>query len=591
MNNLLFKVKNMIFNKVKISIVPLEQKYEKVKLVQPNIIYNRFDIKYNNEFEVLEVKYKNKIQYISIHLHDNKECYVGIYMTELEQCVFDAIISYVKKIYKKKIKNIHITQSLIKNNQLTKKMHWLLDLPCSIEEYYKKFSSKSRYNIKRELKKLQEAFDIKFEYYNKNEIDNNIIKRFFEFKKETEDSVYYNTDKNGIDKMLSNFYNITDVYVIKINGVIEAIIFYSITDNKDLYCENMAYNKKYASYNIGKVLYFYSIEKLIERKFKRLYLGGGDYSYKKQSKAIKSETMSGDISTSKIKFLEKIFSCKNTNNRKVITFLGIKIKLKRKDKNFSKYKLFRYFFIKSNIKGSGNKIKSYYRNKWHNIKLKYPNSEFWIKGSNNIIKFHFKTKKLPSGLDLTINGSNNIIDIYDSSFDNTYIQIYRDKNTLEIKKQTYQTIRGAHIYVSYGGSMFIGEDCELGNGGLELAVAGDHIEKHKLIIGNNTHIAKDTIIRTSDGQSLIDPETMLPTNPPEDVIIGNHVWIMSRCIILKGSYIPDGCAVAACSFVNKKFNEENLLLCGTPAKIVRKNIRWEGPYGKYMEKLEKKDVL
>ena len=100
-------------------------------------------------------------------------------------------------------------------------------------------------------------------------------------------------------------------------------------------------------------------------------------------------------------------------------------------------------------------------------------------------------------------------------------------------------------------------------------------------------IPKDTIIRTSDGQSLIDPETMLPTDPPEDVIIGNNVWIMSRCIILKGSYIPDGCAVAASSLVNKKFEEENVLLLGTPAKIFRRNIRWGEPYGKYMEQFDK----
>ena len=110
-----------------------------------------------------------------------------------------------------------------------------------------------------------------------------------------------------------------------------------------------------------------------------------------------------------------------------------------------------------------------------------------------------------------------------------------------------------------------------------------------MVIGDNTHIARDVIIRTSDGQSLIDPETMLPTNPPEDVIIGNHVWIMSRCIILKGTHLPDGCAVAANSLVNKKFNEENLLICGTPAKIMRHNIRWGSPYGKYLEKFYKEN--
>ncbi|MBQ9235366.1 MAG: hypothetical protein IJ184_02755 [Alphaproteobacteria bacterium] len=97
----------MMFNKVKISIVPSDQKYEKVKLVQPNIIYNRFDIKYNGDFELLRVEYEKAVQYIAIHIHSDKKCYIGIYMTDLQQCVFDAIISFIKRKYGKKINKIH----------------------------------------------------------------------------------------------------------------------------------------------------------------------------------------------------------------------------------------------------------------------------------------------------------------------------------------------------------------------------------------------------------------------------------------------------------------------------------------------------
>ena len=573
---------------IKISIVPVEEKYEKVKLVQPNIIYNRFDIKYNGDFEVLKIEYKKCIQYVAIHIHSNKKCYIGIYMTELEQCVFDKMISFITKKYGKKINKIHVTQGLIKNSNLENKMHWLLNLPDTVEEYWAQFSSQTRHVRRKRLSRMQNEYDVSFEHYEKHQINEQLITLFFKLKSQTEDDVCYNTNEEGVTLFLSDFYHITDVYVIKINDKIEAMQLCSVTDKNDVYFENLTYNKEFSNYGLGMMAYYYAIEQLIERGYKRIYLGGGDYSYKKDSKAVKSETMSGDIILQKTEpIIKKIFNCRNSKNHKIIIFLGVKIKLRRKEKSFSKIKLFRCFFIKSNIKGKGNKIRSYYRNKWHNINLKYISSNFWIKGNNNIVKFHFKTKKLPKGLDLTINGSNNVIDIYKSAFKNTYIQIYRDKNTLEIKEQTFQTVSGAHIYVSYGGSMFIGKDCELGNGGLELAVAGDYIEKHKMIIGNNTHIAKDTIIRTSDGQSLIDPETMLPTDPPEDVIIGNNVWIMSRCIILKGSYIPDGCAVAASSLVNKKFEEENVLLLGTPAKIFRRNIRWGAPYGKYMEQFDK----
>ena len=575
-----------MFNKIKISLVPKEEKFEKVKLVQPNMIYNRFDIKYNGCFEVLEIEYKNKLQYIAIHINDKNICYIGIYMTELEQIVFDKILKFLTKNFKN-IKHIHITQGLIDHPELSQKMHWLLELPNSIEEYNSQFSSRTRYNRRSKLKKLEENYDVEFLKISKNEINENLIKTFINFKQQTEKDVYYDLSQAGIKKLLSCFYNITDAVVMKINSKIEAIVLYSITSNKDVYQENLAYNKEFSGYYIGILTYYYGIEKLIESGYKRLYLGGGDYDYKKNSKAIQSLTKSGNIIPSTLpKNLKRIFDCKNTKTHKVITILGIKIKIRIKKQKFIKIPIIGKYFLFGKINGNKNKILTIYNDKEHKIRFKHPNTTFQIKGNNNVIKFHFKTNGFPEGLDLTINGSNNKIDIYKSKFKDTYIQIYRNDNRLVIKEQNLQTIKDAYIYVSYGGSMFIGKNCELGNGGLQLAVAGDYIEKHKLVIGDNTHIARDVIIRTSDGQSLIDPETMLPTDPPQDVIIGNHVWIMSRCILLKGSYLADGCAVAANSLVNKKFEEENLLICGTPAKIIKHNIRWGSPYGKYMENLE-----
>ena len=95
------------------------------------------------------------------------------------------------------------------------------------------------------------------------------------------------------------------------------------------------------------------------------------------------------------------------------------------------------------------------------------------------------------------------------------------------------------------------------------------------------------IIRASDGHTLIDKNTGIPINPPKNIIIGNNVWIASRCTILKGAVIPDGSMVAACALVNKKFDNENIILAGIPAKIIKENILWDfNTYGVCMIKLE-----
>lgn len=220
------------------------------------------------------------------------------------------------------------------------------------------------------------------------------------------------------------------------------------------------------------------------------------------------------------------------------------------------------------------------------------------------IKFNFKKKNInkviftvngkekkhcsiPRGLKLELNGKNNIV-IIDKSikFSNAQITINGDDNILSVKS-TPEPIKDVIIFVEDGSEVYIDENASIGQGNFYLVANGNYKEKHKIVIGKNFRAARDTIIRTSDGHSLIDPETNLAINEPKDIIIGDNVWVMSRCMIAKGAKIPDGSAVAAYSFVNKPFEEKNILLAGIPAKILKHNIRWNiSSYGSYMRSME-----
>ncbi len=60
----------------------------------------------------------------------------------------------------------------------------------------------------------------------------------------------------------------------------------------------------------------------------------------------------------------------------------------------------------------------------------------------------------------------------------------------------------------------------------------------------------------------------------EAISIGSHVWVGSGCKFLRGAKVADGSIVAANSLVNKAFTEPNVLLAGTPAKIVKRDVKW-----------------
>lgn len=222
--------------------------------------------------------------------------------------------------------------------------------------------------------------------------------------------------------------------------------------------------------------------------------------------------------------------------------------------------------MRLNIKGDNNKIV-------FTGKVEKPCSlKVVIKGSNNEIVIG--DIKNPSTLKISINGVQNSVNIEGSiSFKSSEVEISGSENVFSIKSPL-RIVKNCYFCLSGLAEVHIGKDCGL-NMGLYAIVNNNYKNKHKLVIGDGVFIGKDVIIRTSDGHSILDPESGRPINEPEDVIIGDNVWIGARNMILKGASIPSHSIVGAQSVVNKKFEEEHVLLAGSPARIVRKGVYWD----------------
>lgn len=89
-------------------------------------------------------------------------------------------------------------------------------------------------------------------------------------------------------------------------------------------------------------------------------------------------------------------------------------------------------------------------------------------------------------------------------------------------------------------------------------------------IGEDVAISHNVTIMDSDAHELI-IDGYKKTKP---VHIGNHVWIGSGAMILKGVRIGDGAVVAAGSIVTKNV-PNNSLVAGVPAKIIKEDITWK----------------
>jgi acetyltransferase-like isoleucine patch superfamily enzyme len=91
--------------------------------------------------------------------------------------------------------------------------------------------------------------------------------------------------------------------------------------------------------------------------------------------------------------------------------------------------------------------------------------------------------------------------------------------------------------------------------------------KKHVKIGSHCAISWDVSIMDTDYHRIGD------ANPTRPTIIGDHVWIGNKSIILKGVTIGTGAVVAAGSVVTRDV-PAHTLVAGVPAVPIKQNIRW-----------------
>ncbi len=212
------------------------------------------------------------------------------------------------------------------------------------------------------------------------------------------------------------------------------------------------------------------------------------------------------------------------------------------------------------------------------------NSKNKINGINNEIIFIKDGQPVEnceiSGLNITINGNNNRVKIFlPSNFVNSFIIIEGDNNSFTLNPTRHRIIRHTTFGLEGGSQIHIGSGLSSYKDINIVAKNGKNI-----FIGDECMFAREIMIRNNDGHIILDRETGEVLNKPEDIVIENNVWIGMRSVILKGSLVKSGSVIGAMSLVNKKFDEENILIAGVPAKKIRSNIEWRREdYAMYMK--------
>ena len=176
-----------------------------------------------------------------------------------------------------------------------------------------------------------------------------------------------------------------------------------------------------------------------------------------------------------------------------------------------------------------------------------------------------------SGLKVEFNGKNSQITIYEPfCFENSYCKL---GNNCEISvAQNNSVTRNLSISTRQNNKIVIGKNFSCNGCTMEV-----HDEANTTIkIGDDCLFSYGIILRPSDGHTIYDIGSGKILNQPCDgITIGNHVWVGMSAKFLKDSGVGNNTVVGADSLVTRKFDEENVVVGGVPAKVLKRGINWD----------------
>lgn len=179
-----------------------------------------------------------------------------------------------------------------------------------------------------------------------------------------------------------------------------------------------------------------------------------------------------------------------------------------------------------------------------------------ILGENNRVPYQ------PAGCEIQICGNNNLVDIHPS-------------------------------VISWGGVISIGDratpvhNCVVKIGKNSSAVQADFSlfeDGSRILVGENCLLSWGVYVWATDRHAVYAQDSKRLVNRGTEVVIEDHVWVGMNALILKNSRISKNSVVGAHAVVSKKIEEENCVIAGNPARVVKRGINWSAARPKNFEK-------
>lgn len=280
---------------------------KKLDCISPNFIYNRIDL-FSDNFILFHKVDSNPDFYIEAQLFSD-HALLGAWMMDMKKEELEEISALIFSEYPTvkyiKFYNTKLDIPESPNN------HFEVNLPKTYEELEERLTPKSKRNMARKQRLLCKEFgNSSFTEYQNPDIPDELIETYFDFKKKT-----HHIDYNLSAKEYIKRYHVTNAYTLAYGQQPVAIVL-TCEQCPIAYLENLTYNIAFASYSPGDISYDFMLKSLVQKGISSIFLGGGDYRYKKRYDSIETAVSDGIIYRSKL--IELKYKCIDFYNKHLL---------------------------------------------------------------------------------------------------------------------------------------------------------------------------------------------------------------------------------------------------------------------------------
>ena len=257
-----------------------------ISQINPDFIYNRFDLFCDNYIVLLAERGQEK-HIFEARIFD-KYAELGVWKMRIS----NALLKEISKFFFGMYPNIGYTKFFFCNTDGKYKdvKHFSIDFPDTIESFLRRRSSKSRHRLNKQRHQTErEIGPITYQEYKKEDCPEEIIKYYNIWKEKS-----HHIGKIEDTETYFLKYHISNIYALFFGEHIAAMMF-SCEQCPVAYLDNFSFDILYSRYSPGQQIYEYVMTRLIDKHFKKVFLAGGDYDYKRYYGSIEEILYDGVI--------------------------------------------------------------------------------------------------------------------------------------------------------------------------------------------------------------------------------------------------------------------------------------------------------